>query len=269
MRGASKIARPDLQLLRGGGGGGWFVSAHRFLHERADLGLVGCGQLLARRRRPHGAFVEVRAVVEAEHGVPLLELPALRKKQTTLPSLAYAGIPYRSSARGPVRWLLTISWSRSPMERSCADIAASEARTALSLLGRLRSRARAFIAAFSSFVNPLDFWFFLRVLLLVVVLTCSFRSFDDLREAVEPSQPGADALEGVGTCAPADTADLLRGDEVHLFEQPDVLLHSGQRHAEGLGELADRRAADAEPFDTARRVGSARAAKARSTVGEY
>jgi hypothetical protein len=30
---------------------------------------------------------------------------ALRKKQTTLPSLAYAGIPYRSSARGLARWL--------------------------------------------------------------------------------------------------------------------------------------------------------------------
>ena len=38
-------------------------------------------------------------------------------------------------------------------------------------------------------------------------------------------------------------------DELRLLEQLDVLLHSGQRHAEGLGELADRRAAGAEPFE--------------------
>ena len=42
-----------------------------------------------------------------------------------------------------------------------------------------------------------------------------------------------------------------------LLEQPDVLLHPGQRHAEGLGELADRRTAGTEPFEdgAARRVG--------------
>ena len=34
-----------------------------------------------------------------------LNFPALRKKQTTLPSLAYAGIPYQVSARVPGRWL--------------------------------------------------------------------------------------------------------------------------------------------------------------------
>src|SRR5215210_5099439 len=86
----------------------------------------------------------------------------------------------------------------------------------------------------------------------------SFRAFDDLGEAVEPLQPGADALESVGReHAPADTADLLRRHELRLLEQPDVLLHPGQRHAEGLGELADRRAAGTEPFDdrAAGRVG--------------
>jgi len=45
------------------------------------------------------------------------------------------------------------------------------------------------------------------------------------------------------------TVDLLRGDELRLLEPPDMVLHSGQRYAEGLGELADRRAADAEPFE--------------------
>src|SRR5204863_9951089 len=86
----------------------------------------------------------------------------------------------------------------------------------------------------------------------------AFRPFDDLREAVESLQPRADALEGVGhEHAPADTADLLSRDELRLLEQPDVLLHPRQRHSEGLGELADRRAAGAEPFEdgAARRVG--------------
>src|SRR5687768_13770107 len=50
-------------------------STHRFLHERADLCLFCGGQLLQREGgRPHGAFVEVRDVVEAERRVPRLEL---------------------------------------------------------------------------------------------------------------------------------------------------------------------------------------------------
>src|SRR5262245_41982798 len=51
------------------------ASAHRFLHERADPCLFCGGQLLQREGdRPHGAFVEVRILVEAERHVPLLEL---------------------------------------------------------------------------------------------------------------------------------------------------------------------------------------------------
>jgi hypothetical protein len=49
--------------------------------------------------------------------------------------------------------------------------------------------------------------------------------------------------------APADAPDLLRRHELRFLEQPDVLLHPGQRHAEGLGELADRRASGTEPFE--------------------
>src|SRR5438874_5195611 len=50
-------------------------SAHRFLHERADPCLFGGGQLLQREGdRPHGAFVEVRLVTEAQRRVPGLEL---------------------------------------------------------------------------------------------------------------------------------------------------------------------------------------------------
>src|SRR5438874_13261048 len=50
-------------------------SAHRFLHELADPCLFSSSQLLQREGdRPQGAFVEVRAVVEAERRVPRLEL---------------------------------------------------------------------------------------------------------------------------------------------------------------------------------------------------
>ena len=50
-------------------------SAHRFLHERANPGVVGGSQLLQREGgRPHGAFVEVRLVAEAERRVPRFEL---------------------------------------------------------------------------------------------------------------------------------------------------------------------------------------------------
>src|SRR5258706_16381210 len=49
------------------------TSAVRFLHKRSYLGLVGSRHLLQRERdRPHGAFVEVRWRVEAEHHVPII-----------------------------------------------------------------------------------------------------------------------------------------------------------------------------------------------------
>src|SRR2546430_6583343 len=48
-------------------------SAHRSLHERADLFLFGGGQLLQREvGRPHVAFVEVRLVAEAQRRIPRL-----------------------------------------------------------------------------------------------------------------------------------------------------------------------------------------------------
>src|SRR5512133_775260 len=50
-------------------------SAHRLLDELCDLDFVGLFQLLDRERDwPRGAVIEVGAVVEGEHRVPLLEL---------------------------------------------------------------------------------------------------------------------------------------------------------------------------------------------------
>src|SRR3989442_13584184 len=46
-----------------------------------------------------------------------LNICAPRKKQTTLPSLAYAGIPYQTFGERAGALALMIAWSRSPMAR--------------------------------------------------------------------------------------------------------------------------------------------------------
>src|SRR3990172_5645806 len=94
-------------------------------------------------------------------------LCALWKKQTTLPSLAYAGIPYQVFGERAGALALMIAWSRLAMARSGSFIAAIAASTALSP-SAFSSWARAFIAARSSSVNPLDF------LLIAVVLLADF-----------------------------------------------------------------------------------------------
>src|SRR3989454_3457795 len=62
----------------------------------------------------------------------VLNFCALWKKQTTLPSLAYAGIPYQSLGERAGALALMIAWSRLPMARSGSGIPASFASTALS-----------------------------------------------------------------------------------------------------------------------------------------
>src|SRR5712692_6875295 len=97
----------------------------------------------------------------------VLNFCALWKKQRTLPSLAYAGIPYQSLGERVGALALMTAWSRSPMARSGSGISAIFASTALSpsaLSARGPRRAatfsswtRSFIAARSSSVNPLTF----------------------------------------------------------------------------------------------------------------
>ena len=137
-------------------------SAHRFLHERGDPCLFGGSQLLQREGgRPHGAFVKVRHVVEANVAYLALNFCALWKKQTTLPSLAYAGIPYQVFGKRSGALALTIACSRSAMLRSGSGISAifaskSLSPSSLSLPARASafiSLARSFIAAFSSSVH--------------------------------------------------------------------------------------------------------------------
>src|SRR5438874_12748704 len=99
-RGASKIRSTRISSSFGVVTVVGFISADRLLHERADLGLVGCGQLRQREGdRPHGAFVELRAVVEAEHRVPLLELPGVAEEADDLPVLGIGGHPVRRFRR--------------------------------------------------------------------------------------------------------------------------------------------------------------------------
>ena len=95
----------------------------------------------------------------------VLNFWAAWKKQTTLPSFAYAGIPYQSLDESPGALALMMAWSRSAMVRSDAGIAAILASTALSSSafravgsGRVlafRSWMYSRIAARSSSVNPL------------------------------------------------------------------------------------------------------------------
>src|SRR4029450_7810938 len=96
-----------------------------------------------------------------------LNLCAGRKKQTTLSSLAYAGIPYQVLGERVGPLALTMAWSRSAMARSGSGISAIFASTSLSpsafFARELRrasafsSWARSFIAARSSAVNALGF----------------------------------------------------------------------------------------------------------------
>src|SRR5436853_672217 len=75
-------------------------SAHRFFHERADLCFGGGGQLLQREGdRPHGAFVEVRLVAEAERRVPRLELVRALEEADDLVVLGVRGHAVPGSRR--------------------------------------------------------------------------------------------------------------------------------------------------------------------------
>src|SRR6266540_2884685 len=108
----------------------------------------------------------------------VLNFCALWKKHTTLPSLAYAGIPYQSLGERAGALALMTAWSRLPMVRSGSRISAIFASTALSpsaLSARgprraaaFSSWARSFIATRSSSVNPLN------VLPIAVVLLADF-----------------------------------------------------------------------------------------------
>src|SRR5215212_10201406 len=137
-----------------------------------------------------------RFALSLKPSVAYLELNflALWKKQTTLPSLAYAGIPYQVFGESAGALAVMISCSRLAMARSGSGIAAIAASTSVSpsalfLFARasaFSSRARAFIVARSSSVNPLDF-----LLIAVVILADSCVSFFGLiKTSLDVAQSG-------------------------------------------------------------------------------
>src|SRR5258708_23130286 len=105
----------------------------------------------------------------------VLNFCALWKKQRTLPSLAYAGIPYQSLGERAGALALMTSWSRPPMARSGFGISAIFASRALSpsafsACGPRRAETfiswtRSFMAARSSSVNPANLFSIAVVLL--------------------------------------------------------------------------------------------------------
>src|SRR5437879_484576 len=75
-------------------------SAHRLLHERADPCLCGGSQLLQREGDgPHGPFVEVRLVAEAERRVPGVELLRALEEADDLAVLGIRGHSVPESRR--------------------------------------------------------------------------------------------------------------------------------------------------------------------------
>src|SRR2546421_6441652 len=88
----------------------------------------------------------------------VLNFCALWKKQTTLPSLAYAGIPYQVVGERAGALALMTAWSRLAIARSGSGISAIFASRSLSpsalRAATFCSWTRSIIAAFSSSVNP-------------------------------------------------------------------------------------------------------------------
>ena len=141
---------------------------HRSLHERGDPLLVGGSQLLQREGgRPHGAFVEVRLVAEAERRVPRLELLRALEEADDLAVLGIRGHPVpglrREGRRAGFDDRMEPLGHGAIRLRHLGDLrehVAFPIRLALRAPRRasaFSSWARSLIAARSSSVNPLDF----------------------------------------------------------------------------------------------------------------
>src|SRR5512140_1610217 len=105
-------------------------------------------------------------------------------------------------------------------------------------------------------------WFFMGSLFLVagIGLLLAFQFLDDLVELFEARlpeltvtvDPCRDFLKpGRTEPAGANATDLLGGDEPGLFEHAHVLLHAGECHVEGIGEVRDRSVGATEPLEDA------------------
>jgi hypothetical protein len=157
----------------------------------------------------------------------VLNFCELWKKQTTLRSFAYAGIPYHvfSERAGPLA--LMIAWSRLAMARSGCGRGAIFASTSPSpsVLPACRPRASAFnswrrslFAARSSSVNPVGSFPVALVLLggFYVSFLCSFHSAFLINESINAAKtvrqlilrrrwPALQTAWGIKACLPSDS----------------------------------------------------------------
>src|SRR5262249_34413667 len=146
----------------------------------------------------------------------VLNFCALWKKQRTLPSRAYAGIPYQVLGERTGALDLITAWTRSAIARSGSRISAIFASTSLSPSALPRaaafsSRLRSFIAARSSSVKRWD------ALLVVLVFVPFFAGFlsaiaNHLRTPNESKSPSlrcsAGQLRLAPDCGVASTATV-------------------------------------------------------------
>src|SRR5437868_3867885 len=173
----------------------------------------------------------------------VLNFRASWKKQTTLPALEYAGIPYQSLGERNGAVALMMAWSRSAKARSGPAIAAIFASTSLSspaspalVPGRasaFNSWARSRIAARSSVVNPLD------ALPVAVVLLADFgESFfaDFFLAIVSADLSGSEVRATTYDLSPNRGVTTLRFCYQQLFdpETPEVEKHSIAAHLQRL-----------------------------------
>src|SRR5713101_2306399 len=114
----------------------------------------------------------------------VLNFAAAWKKQTTLSSLAYAGIPYQSLGVRACVLSLMILWRRLAMVRSGSRISAIFARTALSPspLPAFISWTRSLIAPRSSSVNALLVAVMLLLADFCLPFCAGFMEFDSISE---------------------------------------------------------------------------------------
>src|SRR5664280_255697 len=254
----------------------------------------GAGQLTARVRRSltrvtTSGVISVSAY-ELGHIVPssraasslkptvayrVLNLFESWKKQTTLPSLAYAGLPYQSRDVSCGATALTISWMRVAIARSASFISEIFSRTAasscsllLASFSALSSLARSFMAARSSAVKPppLDF------------LVSATRSPSTVACSQQPRHGGSPWL--LENCsAHAGRAEPVE-DEWHHGEQaadcrhdrdrcPDELLHLRSDDDASLIARQDQEAAEDQNGQRVHDLGHERERRERDAVVAY
>src|SRR5947207_709870 len=166
----------------------------------------------------------------------VLNFCALWKKQTTSPSLAYAGIPYQVFGERAGALALMMAWSRSAMARSGSGMSTIFASTSLSpsalcVRGPRRAAAfsswtRSFIAARSSSVNPRDVFVVFVLGFLSAMVSSDLLCAELLCVVGVQSLPAAE-FHGLGA---DDASNGLTGEKPLQHIEADVPARSAHRY---------------------------------------